>query len=244
LGFKPLLVRALLDTFFPPLCHSCKEFIPDAGPIHICAECLGRITTIQSPLCHSCGTPFATEAGIDHTCGECLQHPPRFASARAAALFDGPLKELIHLFKYAGKVQIRRPLALFTAAQLALFVQEIAPDCLVPVPLHPRKLRERGFNQALLLGQLLARQWQIPLSIDNLRRTRWTEPQITLSAEQRLQNVRGAFAVHAPADFARKRLLLLDDVYTTGNTVAECAKTLKGAGAAAIHVVTVARTVG
>lgn len=239
-----MLVRALLDTFFPPLCHACKDFIPDAGPIHLCTECRSRITAILSPLCPSCGTPFATEAGIDHYCGPCLQRPPRFASARAAALFDGPLKELIHLFKYAGKVEIRRPLALFTGAQLAPFVQELAPDYLVPVPLHPRKLRERGFNQSLLLGQLLARQWQLPLSINNLRRIRWTEPQIKLSAEQRLQNVRGAFAVHAPADFARKRLLLLDDVYTTGNTVAECAKTLKRAGAAAVHVVTIARALG
>ncbi len=239
-----MLVRALLDTFFPPLCHSCREFIPDAGPIHLCADCLSRIIAIHSPLCQSCGTPFATEAGVDHTCGACLQHRPGFASARAAARFDGPLKELIHLFKYAGKVEIRRPLALFTAARLAPFVEDIAPDFLVPVPLHPRKLRERGFNQALLLGQLLAKQWQLPLSINNLRRIRWTEPQITLSAEQRLQNVRGAFAVHAPAEFARKRLLLLDDVYTTGNTVAECAKTLKRAGAAAVHVVTVARAVG
>lgn len=239
-----MLVRALLDTFFPPLCHSCQVFIPDAGPIHLCADCRGRITAIRSPLCLICGTPFATEAGIDHTCGACLQHPPHFASARAAALFDGPLKELIHLFKYTGKVQIRRPLALLTAAQLAPFVQKIAPDCLVPVPLHPRKLRERGFNQAVLLGQLLARQWQLPVSINNLRRIRWTEPQITLSADQRRLNVQGAFAVHDPTAFARKRLLLLDDVYTTGNTVAECAKSLKRAGATAVHVVTIARATG
>jgi len=114
-------------------------------------------------------------------------------------------------------------------------------DFIVPVPLHRKRLKERGFNQAQLLGRVLAKHWRINLSVHNLRRVRWTEPQIGLCAADREQNVRGAFQVADPVQFEGRRLLLLDDVYTTGSTVGECARTLKRAGAEEVRVVTVAR---
>jgi len=235
--------RALLDIVFPPLCHACKEFIPDAGDLHLCLRCRGEVHDVSSPLCAVCGVPFATPGGIDHPCGACLATPPRFAAARAAVLFDGVARDLIHRFKYDRKVHLARPLTLLAQEALATFAATIGADLLIPVPLHRRRLRERGFNQAVLLGRPLAKAWNIPLVVNNLQRIRWTEPQVTLSATEREANVRGAFALAVPAAVRGKKIVLLDDVYTTGSTVAECSRVLRQAGAEGIYVITVARAV-
>ena len=235
------MLKALLDILFPPRCHFCKSFIPNAGELHLCTACLEGCILIKSPLCKVCGIPFQTEAGEDHICGDCISKPPRFTAARAAALFDGPVRELVHRFKYNGRVQHCRPLALLTARHIAPFAHAASPDLIIPVPLHVKRLRQRGFNQAVLLGGILAREWRLPLSRRNLRRIRWTEPQINLSAAERVANVRGAFSVSDPDLLGDKRIILVDDVYTTGSTVAECARVLFKADAAAVYVVTIAR---
>jgi ComF family protein len=116
-------------------------------------------------------------------------------------------------------------------------------DIMVPVPLHVKRIRQRGFNQAILVGGLLSRKWGLPFYRDGLCRTRWTEPQISLSVDEREKNVRGAFAVKKAEAFKGKRIILVDDVYTTGSTVSECARALKRVGAEAVFVVTVARAV-
>lgn len=235
------MLKALLDIIFPPRCHCCKTFIPDAGALHICAPCLEASTLIVSPMCKKCGVPFLTTMGDDHLCGPCINDPPLFTAARAATLFDGPVRGLVHRFKYNGRFQHSRPLALLAARRLAPFVDQFSADLLVPVPLHVKRLRQRGFNQAVLLGELIAREWRLPLSRRNLRRIRWTEPQINLSATERVANVRGAFRVEDPALVRDKRIVLIDDVYTTGSTVAECARALFKAEASAVIVVTIAR---
>ena len=235
------MLKAFLDILFPPRCHACKAYIPDADAIHLCAPCLEACVLIRSPLCIICGMPFLTEGGGDHLCGGCITEPPRFTAARAAAVFDGPVRELIHRFKYNNRVQLCRPLGLLTAQQLGPFAEATSADLVIPVPLHLKRLRQRGFNQAVLLGEILARQWRLPLSRRNLQRIRWTEPQINLSAAERVANVRGAFAVSEPALLKGKRIILVDDVYTTGSTVAECARVLFKADAAEVFVVTVAR---
>ncbi len=238
-----MLFKAFLDILFPPLCHVCKSFIPDSGPIHLCDACREKITPVRSPMCTVCGIPFHTENGMDHVCGACMASLGPFVSARAAVRLAGPVQELIHKLKYGKRVHLSRPLGLLTAEHLGSFAAESAVELAVPVPLHPRRLRERGFNQALLLADFLAKSWHIPLSRNNLRRIRWTEPQIHLSFDDRIRNVRGAFAVKEPERFEGKRLLLVDDVYTTGSTITECAKVLKRAGAKEIYVATVARAV-
>ncbi|KAF0221447.1 MAG: amidophosphoribosyltransferase-like [Geobacteraceae bacterium] len=234
---------ALIDMLFPPLCHLCKAFIPDAGDVHLCSGCLENNSRLSSPLCIVCGAPFFTEEGIDHLCSGCSTAPPHFTAARAAMLFEGTVKELIHRFKYDKKVQLRRPLGILAAQGLSTFASAASPDLVIPVPLHVKRLKERGFNQAVLLGEVLAGHWRLPLSRDNLRRTRWTEPQINLSVAERTSNVRGAFGIKSPCAVKGKRIILVDDVYTTGSTVAECAKTLKQSGAEKVFVVTVARAV-
>jgi len=235
------VLRALLDIVFPPLCHLCRSFIPGAGDLHLCPSCRAGIDAVASPLCPLCGIPFATPGGIDHVCGACLSSHPPYAAARAAVRFEGGVRDLIHRFKYDRKVHLARPLALLAQEMLAPFVAEAAAEFVMPVPLHRRRLRERGFNQAVLLGRPLAKTWGIPLVVDNLKRVRWTEPQVTLTAAEREANVRGAFALADPSTVCNRRILLVDDVYTTGSTVAECSRVLRRAGAESVRVVTVAR---
>jgi len=195
---------------------------------------------IVAPLCTVCGIPFSG-AGSDHVCGSCSTSPPRFDAARAALAYEGASRELIHSFKYRNKTHLRRPLALLTLERLADFIQACRPDLIMPVPLHRKKLCSRGFNQAVLLGEILSQRLKIPLDRRNLRRIRWTEPQVNLAAGERRRNVKGAFSLHDPALLNGRRLLLVDDVLTTGSTADECGRVLKSAGAAEVTVITVAR---
>lgn len=237
-----MLGRALLDLLFPPLCHVCKRFIPSSGRLHLCRDCLAACAAISTPHCSLCGLPFSG-GSFDHRCGPCTVSPPPYNAARSAFRFDGPVRDLIHRYKYSHEVRLRRPLGLMAASPLGDFAAKQGVELIVPVPLHVRRLRLRGFNQAVLLGEVLESEWQIPLERSLLQRIRWTEPQVNVPAAERAANVRGAFAVANPEKLAEKRVLLVDDVYTTGSTVAECARVLRRAGAASVAVVTVARAV-
>ena len=148
---------------------------------------------------------------------------------------------MIHEFKYRYKTRLRRPLATLAAPLLEEYVLNFRPDMLVPVPLHKQRLRSRGFNQAVLIGDLLSRRWHIPMERRALKRIRWTEPQVNLAAGERKENVKNAFEVRCPEKTAFRRVILVDDVFTTGSTVDECARVLKKAGAEKVGVITVAR---
>ena len=232
---------ALIDVILPPVCHICHSFIPDAGKLHICPACRDRLPLVSSPLCSLCGIPF-TGVGNDHHCSTCITHPPHFDSARSHFLYEGPIRDLIHTFKYNRSTHLRYPLALLALEGAREVLAEHSFHLIVPVPLHHSRLRQRGFNQAVLLGQVLARHLALPMLPDALARTRATPPQIELSAAERRANVKGAFSVKRPDSITGKRILLLDDVMTTGSTMDECAKELKKGGAEAVIAVTVART--
>ena len=234
-------IHALLDVILPPICHICHTFIPNAGTLHICPTCRDRLPLVSSPLCSICGIPFAGTGG-DHRCGACLIHPPHFDAARAHFLYEGAIRDLIHSFKYNHHTQLRNPLSFLTLEGVRGFVAEHNPHLIVPVPLHRSRLRQRGFNQAVLLGRVLSRQLSIPMLTDTLVRTRPTEPQIELPAAERRLTVKGAFSVTRPDRVAGKRILLLDDVMTTGSTMDECAKELKRVGADVVIAATIART--
>jgi ComF family protein len=237
---KPFL-HALLDVILPPLCHICRTFIPNAGKLHICPTCRDRLPLVSSPLCSICGIPFAGTGG-DHRCGACLAHPPHFDTARAHFLYEGAIRDLIHSFKYNRRTHLRYPLALLSLEGVGGFLTDQEPHLIIPVPLHRSRLRQRGFNQAVLLGRVLSRELSLSMLPDALVRTRQTEPQIDLSAAERRLNVKGAFSVPRPDLVAHKRILLLDDVMTTGSTMDECAKELKKAGAGVVIAATIART--
>ncbi|MBU5638067.1 ComF family protein [Geomonas sp. Red69] len=241
-----MFLRPLLDLLFPPLCHACKGAIPVAGadsvpprPL-ICAGCLGKISFLESPLCTLCGAPFATDRGSDHLCGACLAHPP-FHTCRSAAVLEGPLQDLIHRFKYGGKMHLADPLGVLTFQRVEQFLRQAGADCVVPVPLHRKRLRQRGYNQSQLLAEVLGKKLKVPQVVGNLRRLRWTEPQTGLDAGDRVTNVKDAFGVGEPKALAGKRVLLVDDVFTTGSTLGACVDALREAEVAAVAAVTVAR---
>ncbi|HIJ81026.1 MAG TPA: ComF family protein [Desulfuromonadales bacterium] len=236
---KPFL-RAILDFLSPPLCHVCRAFIPDAGELHICPACREQLTPVITPLCSVCGIPF-DGSGQDHVCGACLTDRPHFDSARAPLLYEGSVRNLIHSFKYDRRTHLRRPLALLIIEHLGTFLNAGRFDMIIPVPLHRSRLRSRGFNQAILLGSLLAERLSLPMPVNLLDRIRKTEQQVDLTAAQRRQNVKGAFAVIVPERVREKRIILLDDVMTTGSTVDECALELKKSGSVGVSVVTIAR---
>ena len=232
-------LHALLDVILPPICHICHSHIPNAGRLHICQSCLDRLPLVSSPLCPLCGVPFAG-AGGDHCCGACLTYPPHYDLARSHFLYEGAIRDLIHSFKYNQQTQLRYPLALLALEGVSGLAAH-APHIIVPVPLHRSRLRQRGFNQAVLLGKVLSQQMSLPMLPDALVRTRPTEPQINLSATERRLNVKGAFSVGRTGSVDGKRVLLLDDVMTTGSTMDECARELKKAGAEAVFATAIAR---
>jgi ComF family protein len=168
----------------------------------------------------------------------------RFDRARAAGPYRGLLREVIHRFKYQGQISLSRPLAqlLLPPGRELCALHEI--HVVVPVPLHRRRLRDRGFNQAALLARGLGASLDLPVRYSVLSRQRWTEPQIGLSPNQRAENVRGAFAVSDWTAVRDQGVLLVDDVFTTGETVDQCVRELRRAGAREVAVLTVARTVG
>ena len=216
----------------------------------LCPVCADKTLPVSSPLCTMCGQPFESDIGEDHLCGQCIMQPRHFSQARAVGIYDESLMGVIHCLKYKGQTELARPLArlLFRAFLDHGFPDET--DLVVPVPLHPRRLRARGFNQAFLLIRPWPKWWATtreasrPLSISKglLVRKQDTSPQTQLGREKRHKNVKHAFAVSEKVCLSDQRVLLVDDVYTTGATVDACAGVLLKAGAKKVDVLTLART--
>jgi ComF family protein len=181
-------------------------------------------------------TPFAT------ICGECRLDPPPFGVCRSPGLYEGGLKQCIHLFKYDGRRELARPFGLLMAECVSREFREVGFDALVPVPLHRSKLHARGFNQAELLARELGRRMGVPVANRALVRLEARDPQSTLTRAARLENIRGLFAVSDRERVAGRRFLLIDDVFTTGATVDECVRVLLKNGAVAVDVCTLAIT--
>ncbi len=237
------LSRQVLHQLLPVNCASCEIALTDDPVPFFCRSCWGGIRPLGGPGCPRCGRPFNATVALRHSprhrCGECRRRGPAFTQAWSLYAYDGALGEAIRLFKYRGKVALCTALgALMQAAWRE--IQDL--DVVMPVPLHPARLRAREFNQALLLAEQVCRSLQVPLSYNNLTRLRATQPQTELSQAARRRNLRRSFALRQPTEVTDKRILLVDDVFTTGTTVNECAKTLRKAGSGDVYVVTLART--
>jgi ComF family protein len=233
------LCKALLDLLLPSFCLACKRPLGPAPELLFCPDCLAGIHCIASPLCPCCGRVYLKATGGDHHCGPCLATQKHFSRARAIFLYEEPVKEVIHRFKYQGKTACLPTFAGF-ARNLPLMAEMEGVDWIVPVPLHPSRLRERGFNQALLLARAFFPKDRRVVS-DILTRIRPTAPQTSFNGAARRTNLKNAFGVVKPHRLAGKNILLVDDVFTTGTTVNECARVLKKAGAAEVLVLTLAR---
>jgi ComF family protein len=234
----------LLAVLIAPSCAACEGLLesPTRGPI--CARCWRAIVPITPPLCHTCGDALPTwrpHSLREARCARCRRLPPALDAGRAIGAYEGSLREIVHAFKYGGRRSIAGPLAALLR-DAGRDVLEGA-DLVVPVPLHPRRERARGFNQAAELAAGLG----VPV-VRALRRVRPTPPQAELPAGRRHANVRGAFdrarrvlARRARFDVAGARVVLVDDVSTTGATLHECAVVLKAAGALEVRALTAAR---
>ena len=223
-------IRAFFDHILPRACLLCGA---SAGAAPFCGACRGDLPWHRLPQCPQCATP--TPGGA--VCGACLRHPPAFDRTRAALAYAFPLDRLIPRLKYHGQLAIAPALG----DCLADAVEDAPrPDRLIAMPLHPTRIRARGFNHAGEIARALTQRLGVPLDAANCRRVRDTPPQTGLKHDDRRRNLRGAFAC---TDAVRGlRIALIDDVMTTGTSLDELAKTLKRAGAASVESWVVART--
>jgi ComF family protein len=237
------ILTGIADLIFPPRCITCDATLDEQGLLPFCLHCWAAITFIRSPLCPRCGVPFPSTEEEDHLCGECLMTVRPYALARSVGRYEATLLRAIHLFKYRGRIEIGRTLGRIMADFAAGMWNMDVFSLVVPVPLHRKRLRERGFNQAVILAREIATRFTLPLDFMTLRRESFTQPQVDLGREDRKKNVSGAFGVRTPEKISGRKILLVDDVYTTGSTLTECAAVLMQARAEAVAVLTLARAV-
>jgi ComF family protein len=244
-GWLGRSLGALADLLFPPFCLACGQRLGPGRRDPLCGACWQGLPRIEPPICESCGLPLGAleppARPLRARCAGCRRRRPAWSYARAAARYEGALRETVHALKFEGRRAAVRPLADLLVAARPLLPAAPPPELLVPVPLHRARRRQRGFDQAELLARRLAGAWGLPVAAGALRRRRATSPQSELPAARRRGNVRGAFAVRRPAAVAGRHVLLVDDVLTTGATAEECARCLRRAGAATVGVLTVAR---
>ncbi|HEY7203666.1 MAG TPA: ComF family protein [Methylomirabilota bacterium] len=236
---------ALLDLVFPPFCAVCRAALSEARRGPLCVPCWEALERIGPPWCRTCGTPMtaALRATDAPRCGECRRRPPVFAYARAGARYGDVAREALHALKFKGRRGLAAPLAdLIVEGGIAQLPMG-RPDLLVPVPLHPRRQRERGFNQASLLARRIGQAWSVPARDDLLTRVVATASQTALESTARRSNVRNAFRLRHPEPVRGRHVIVVDDVLTTGATVSECVVTLRAGGATTVGVLTVARVV-
>lgn len=231
------LYQSFLDLLFPPACLLCRKNLLTHG---ICDACRDGFDVLSSPSCTVCGSKFPTDAGGDHLCGRCIKKKPTFDIAASVYLYEGGLSRAVRLLKYSKKSLVGSHLGgLMKNHRLS----DISYDAIVAVPLHISRLRERGFNQSQLLAEGLCKNMSLHSDKYILERVRPTGSQAGMSSKERQANVRGAFCLRRGVDVSGKRILLIDDVYTTGATVKECSAVLKKAGASVVNVLTLARVV-
>ncbi|MDH4318542.1 MAG: ComF family protein [Desulfobulbaceae bacterium] len=231
---------SLVDLFFPAHCLQCRLRLSQDKKLLLCDDCLEQLSYITPPYCVRCGHPFL--AGESHLCGTCLITPPAYDRVRSLAFYQEPLSNLLMALKYQGDISVLSTIGELCQTYLALesFAQQV--DLIIPVPLHPARLRKRGFNQAQLLAACCFPDQIHLLRPDVLMRRKNTIPQTQLSGVERRQNLSGIFVLSKTVSMRGKRIILVDDVFTTGSTVNECAKVLRRAGADEILVFTPARS--
>jgi competence protein ComFC len=227
------LISRLLNILYPSRCPLCGNEPEVFHHSPICVSCWSKIKIYTGPSCSICAMPFSSEYSM--VCGQCLKKKPPFSKVTNYGLYEGVLAEAINQLKFHGVKRLSKPLGRLL---LSLGLPKI--DGIVPVPLNVKRLSERGFNQSLLLARVVSKAIKVPLLIDILFKKKETLPQLGLSAKERQSNLKDAF--EANGDIKGLRLLLVDDVMTTGTTVTECSRKLLKAGAKDVVVLTLARS--
>jgi len=228
-----------VSLLYPPICTICGKNVR-AGE-YLCNACEAKIVRIVPPFCQTCSEPFEGSINTAFRCANCAHRAIHFDAAVAAYRGRGIVRDVIHEFKYNRQIHLRHLVACWLRA--AFDDERLCDyhfDVIVPVPLHPTRQRERGFNQASLLAELLSARISIPCK-PLLKRIRYTTTQTALDRSERMENLHNAFRLRKNADVRGLRVLLIDDVLTTGSTLNECARVLKRAGAISVHAATAAR---
>ncbi len=236
-------LQAFSNIIFPERCIGCDAGLKICSKISFCQACLQDVRVIQEPFCTTCGKPFDDGAGESHLCSFCLKNSWYFTRARAVVKYRGPIAEAVKKFKYSGKMHGVKTFAALTR-EYYMYHPQPEHDVIIPVPLHIRRLRKRGFNQSLVLCRKLFVKSKAKIAPCVLMRQQWTHPQTGLNGAERRKNVRNAFRVKYPDKVKNKRVLLVDDVFSTGSTVNECARILLKNRAAGVEVFTFARAEG
>lgn len=233
----------VVDIILPPRCP--VSGVPVEEPGLLSPGGWGQIDFIADPACAVCGYPFEFEVEKGALCAACLAEPPPFASARAAIAYGGAGREIVLKFKHGDRLDLIPAFMPWLARAGAEMLARAGQDggLIVPVPLHRWRLLRRRYNQAAAIARALSARTGIPVSTDILRRVRHTAAQGFMNRKDRKKNVRAAFTAEPGPRIAGKTVILIDDVYTTGATVSECAAALLKAGAAQVHVLTLARVV-
>lgn len=230
-------INGSLNLIFPLNCLICRRGLEPGNKKYLCGHCWAKLELIKGAVCEGCGRP-----SVLSRCSSCKTKRYYFRSARSAGLYEGTLRECIHLLKYRKKTYLAQPLGELLTELIRNDGDLRKTNLLVPVPPDKRRYREREFNQAHLLAEVVSSCFGIPISSPiTLRRTRTTLPQAQLNRQQREKNVRGLFRVARAKGCRGKTILIIDDVFTTGSTANECAKVLSQAGAREVNVLTVAR---
>lgn len=231
----------LLDILYPPLCIACRGNVHENG--NICAKCWGDISFISDPQCNICGFPFDFEISKGTICPGCMQNEPSFSKSRSVFLYDEASRGMITSFKYNDIIENRAAYARWMARVGADMLNEA--DLIIPVPLHFSKLVLRKYNQAALLAHELAKIVHKQVLVSAITRKKYTKPQAGFSRKARFKNISGAFKVNPKyiSILKDKKILLIDDVMTTGATAEECTKTLLKEKVARVEVLTLAKTI-
>jgi len=232
-------IGAIASLLYPPVCTICGANVRASE--YLCDQCETKTARVIAPFCQKCSEPFEGAITGTFTCANCAHRTIYFDTAVAAYRSRGIVRQIIHTFKYGRQIYLRHLVARWLYA--ALDDERLSNrrfDIIIPVPLHPTRQRERGFNQASLLAELLSAEISIQ-SKPALERIRYTTTQTALDRAERMENLHKAFRLRKNADVRRLRVLLIDDVLTTGSTLSECARVLKRAGAISVHAATAAR---
>jgi ComF family protein len=233
--------NAGLALIYPEICQICGEKRATPGESYICAGCRGTTRFVEPPFCQTCGRPVQGDITTSFECSACRETSPAFSHARSAVLAGETVLDVIHRYKYSRAMWFEGFLAELLIERAKPELKKEKWDFLVPVPLHSVRQREREFNQAERLARRLSRATGIPMNRGLIRRKLPTPSQTTLSREERAENVRNAFVLRGGVRLDGERLVVVDDVFTTGATTGACARVLRKAGASAVCVWTVAR---
>jgi ComF family protein len=237
------IVARLGHLIYPRRCLECGEDLDseDGGPL--CANHRRDVVLVEDPFCERCGQKMFAAATGELLCAECRTTTPHFDRAFSATIYNDVMKSLVHAYKYGMRQYLAAALARWMIEFAHRQIDAGSLDAIVPVPLHWRRFQYRGFNQAIALARPLGREFRLPIVRHVLRRRRHTVPQVNLRPEERRKNIKGAFGVRRAERIEGKCLLLVDDVYTTGATINECARVLKSAGAASVVAFTLTRPI-